>query len=560
MIVLEPGCPIVELYAGRLADMSRDKSYQAVGFIGLCPTADQPQELKEFVQRHRLPFPVLVDPSHNLISQLRATHVPEVFVLDDRRVVRYRGRIDDQYAVGAKRAEAARQDLAMALDALLAGRPVAVPRTEPSGCMLQPLAKPEPTVAVTFSRDISPILQSHCVSCHQPGEIGPFSLTSYADAKRRAKTMLREVDAGRMPPWSADPAYGHFKNDQRLTDNEKAVVRAWVAADCPEGDAAEMPTALPLTNGWRLGQPDCVLEMQEPFTVPERGVIKYQYFMLDPKFTENRWVRAVEIRPGNRSVVHHALIQMVPKGKESPMSIGTLESQILATMTPGSPPWTMPDGMAKAIPAGCRLRLVVHYSPTGIEQTDRTSVGLYFAQPDNVRKEVATRLIDAEDLVIPAHDSNFRVERSMRMTQDVLLLSMFPHMHLRGKSFRYEAVFADGTSEVLLNVPNYDFNWQHRYDLATPKRLKAGTEIRCIAHYDNSAGNPANPNPEVEVHYGEQSWDEMFNGYVDLAPADQNLVRSRWRFPILCRTSALPAITILLVLVLVLCLAFRSHR
>jgi hypothetical protein len=265
--------------------------------------------------------------------------------------------------------------------------------------------------------------------------------------------------------------------------------------------------------------------MPKPFTVPAEGVVEYQLIEVDPGFTEDKWIRAAEIRPGNRKVVHHCTVFLEPSPAGAQSVPGRLGSYCLATTAPGTPPLVLPDGMAKFVPAGWRFLFVLHYTPVGTVQTDQTSIGLVLADPQQVRQEVVTTLLYDPDLCIPPHAANHPVEKSWQAPQDILLLAMFPHMHLRGKSFRYEAQYPDGSSEILLDVPRYDFNWQNRYVLAEPKRLPAGTTVRCTAHYDNSADNPANPDAEATVHTGTQSWEEMFNGYFDWAPADQDLTQ-----------------------------------
>ena len=255
--------------------------------------------------------------------------------------------------------------------------------------------------------------------------------------------------------------------------------------------------------------------------MPASGTVDYQEFEVDPGFREDRWVVAAEIRPGNRAVVHHVTVFLKPPGASGPgFTPGALGSFCLAATAPGTPPMVLPTGMAKRVPAGWRLVFVVHYTPIGTATTDRTSIGLNFAPAAAVRREVATRLLYDPDLCIPPHAPDHRVERTWRAPENLLLLALFPHMHLRGKSFRFEADYPDGTTETLLNVPRYDFHWQHRYALATPKPIPAGTTLRCVAHYDNSAANPANPDPDATVRTGKQNTDEMFNGYLDVALAD----------------------------------------
>jgi hypothetical protein len=387
-----------------------------------------------------------------------------------------------------------------------------------------------PTLAgdspVTWCRDVAPIVQRHCQVCHRAGQVGPFSLNSFAAVSARAELIGEVITAGRMPPWSADPAHGRFSNDPSLTPAEMKTLLDWIAAECPEGDPAELPPPAVFPEGWLIGNPDMVVSMPVEFPVPAAGVVEYQSFVVDPGFNEDRWVTAAEIRPGNRKVVHHCNVFLQPPGaSEEVWEQGSLGSYCLAAMAQGTPPMTLPDGMAKRIPAGWKLVFVMHYTPIGMEQTDRSSIGLRFTPAAAVRKEVATKLMAEPCLNIPPGDANYRVEQTWRLNDDVLLLAFFPHMHLRGKSFRYEATYPDGSTEILLDVPRFDFAWQMRYALSVPKQLPAGSLIRCTAIYDNSKENAANPDPSKWVNTGTQSWEEMFNGYFDVALANQDLTR-----------------------------------
>jgi hypothetical protein len=323
----------------------------------------------------------------------------------------------------------------------------------------------------------------------------------------------------------ADPRHGKFANDPSLTPAEKETLLSWIAAGCPEGNRADLPAPAHFSEGWTIPGPDLVVSMPEPYTVPAEGVIEYVHISVDPGFHEDRWVKAAEIMPGNKAVVHHCNIFLQPPGHEDPADlgeVGKLGSFCLTMTAPGTPPMTLPDGMAKRIPAGWRIVFVMHYQVIGSVQTDQTRLALTFADPATVKQEVATKLMFDRTLRIPPHAAHHQVSETWAVRRDLLLLSFFPHMHLRGKSFRYELIHPDGSEEILLDVPRYDFNWQHRYLLARPRRIVAGSQIRCTAVYDNSADNPANPDPGAEVRAGTQSWDEMFNGYFDVALADED--------------------------------------
>ncbi len=532
-VSLRAGCPVAEMYGATLAGLAGEYEPKGVSFVGLAVDGpDAAVEMGRYAEAHRIGFPIARDLDGVASARLGMVRSPAVVVLDEHRAIRYRGRVDDQYAVGSRRPRPGRRDLAEALEDLLAGRAVRVAETEPVGCPIDrppPLdgpGSPPPPHRVTYARDVAPILRRRCVGCHRPGQIGPFALTDHRQAAARAGAIADAVDAGRMPPWHADPRHGRFANEAVLTAREKSQILEWVEQGAPEGDPAGLAPPPTFADGWAIAEPDLVVSIPRPFDVPARGVVDYQYFEVDPGFREDRWVRAAEIRPGNRKVVHHCNVFLRAPGSRAEVDPqGELGSVCLAATTPGSPPMTFPEGMAKRIPAGWRLLFVVHYAPIGTPQVDRTSLGLVFADPSEVRKEVATNLLLDPDLRIPPHAANHRVERTRRFDDDVLLLAMFPHMHLRGKSFRYEAIYPGGRSEVLLDVPRYDFRWQNRYELAEPRRLPAGTTLRCIATFDNSAANPSNPDPTAVVRAGQQSWDEMFNGYYDIVLADQDLTR-----------------------------------
>jgi peroxiredoxin len=528
-------CPLAELYAGRLADLAERFGPRGVVFLGLTSNRrDSPEAIGRFREVHHIGFPILEDRHGGVAARLGAVRTPTVVVLDERRAIRYRGRIDDQYTRGARLPAPRSHDLALAIEDLLSGRPVAQAETEAIGC---PIDRPEPgspgaSFTYTYGRDVAPILSRRCVACHSKGQIGPFALTTYRQASGWAPAIAEAVTERRMPPWHADPAYGTFANDAHLSESEIGILTTWVRQGCPRGEP--LPPLVPARTaaGWSIPGPDLVVPIPRPFAVPAEGIVDYQEFEVDPGFLEECWVTAAEIQPGSRAVVHHCTVFLKPPGAAEPeFTPGALGSFCLAATAPGTPPMILPPGMAKRIPAGWRIVFVIHYAPNGTAQTDQTRLGLTFATASAVRHEVVTQLLYDPDLKIPPHAADHRVEHTWRAPADLLLLAMFPHMHLRGKAFRYEAAYPDGTSETLLYVPRYDFNWQHRYVLAAPKRIPAGTTLRCIAHYDNSAQNPNNPDPDVTVRTGKQSSDEMFNGYFDLALLDHDLNRPAATFP-----------------------------
>jgi peroxiredoxin len=526
VVFLGVDCPLARLYGPRLAELSREWSPRRVQFVGVNANAnDSASDIARYARTHNVSFPILKDVGNVLADRLGAARTPEVFLLDRERIVRYHGRIDDQYTVGVQRAKVEHRDLVVAIEELLAEKPVSRPETEASGCFISRVNDRAGKGRVTYSRDIAPILQKSCQTCHRPGQISPFTLMSYAEAAGWADTIQEVVAANRMPPWHADPRHGRFANDARLSEKDKKLIDEWVRGGCPEGDAAELPPPAVFPKGWTVPTPDAVISLSEPFKVPAQGIVDYQYIEVDPGFREDRWVKAAEIRPGNRGVVHHVNVFLKPPGVHDPKLERPEGYPCLAAAAPGTPPLQLPDGMAKRVPAGWHLVFVMHYTPNGSEQTDQTSLGLVFEQSRQVKKEVITNLVIDTGLCIPPHAKDHRVELTYPVREDLLLLALFPHMHLRGKSFRYEAEYPNGSSEILLDVPRFDFNWENRYVLAEPKLLPRGTVVHCVAVYDNSADNPLNPDPDATVRHGPQVWDEMFNGYLEVALAGQDRTR-----------------------------------
>lgn len=523
LAVLGTECPLAKLYAPRLQALDDTYRPRGVAIVGVDANVhDSMSEIASYARRHELSFPILKDVGNRLADKLGAQRTPEVFVFDAQRRLRYRGRIDDQYGVGTKRDGPQRRDLAEAIEAVLGGHEVEVPRTEAVGCHIGRVKSPATDADVTYAGHVAAIFNRRCVECHREGQIAPFALTEYEEAAGWAEMIGEVVREQRMPPWHADPAHGKFANDRLLSDEEKQLIYRWVELGAPQGDPALTPAAPQFVSGWQLPrEPDLELHVtDEPFEVQAEGEIKYQWFTVDPGFTEDKWLAGAEIVPGNRAVVHHVLAFAARPGDRRR---GEGSGGYLVGYVPGLRAGMFPPGMAKRIPAGSQLVFQVHYTPVGSVQHDRSKIGLIFADPKEVTHEIRTMSAANHRFVIPAHDDNYRVEAtSQRAADELLLLSLMPHMHLRGKSFVYEAQYADGSSEVLLNVPRYDFNWQTAYRLTEPKTLPAGTRMHAVAHYDNSEENLANPDPSSEVRWGDQTWEEMMIGYFDIAiPVEQ---------------------------------------
>jgi mono/diheme cytochrome c family protein len=514
VVFLGTECPLANLYVPTLIDLHKAYAGKGVQFLAVNANAqDGFTAVAAHAQEREVPFPVLKDYDRRAADALGARRTPEAFLLDAGRGIRYHGRIDDQYGIGYRRAEPRRRDLKEALDELLAGKPVSTPATEVSGCLIGRATEPAVAGEVTYARQVSRLLQKRCQECHRPGESGPMALLTYDDARSWADTIREVVLEERMPPWYADPRFGHFANDRRLSPEEADLLLAWVKQGCPKGDDKDLPPPAKFPRGWRVGEPDAVYRMGEEFKVPAKGVLPYKQFLVDPQFKEDRWVQAAEARPGNRAVVHHILVYILAPGKRLYDSDGTAAT--LVGWAPGDMPAVYPRGTAKRIPAGSRLLFEVHYTPNGKEQTDRSSVGVVFARepPEYV---VETNILANVRLRIPPRAADHREEFRYTFREDARLYSFMPHMHLRGARARYEVAYPDGRTQTLLSVPDYDFNWQSVYRFAEPIPVPRGAKITFVAHWDNSADNPRNPDPNQEVRYGLQTWEEMMNGWMEV--------------------------------------------
>ncbi len=520
-------CPLVKLYAPRLAELANEFSSRGVQFVGIdANVQDSPTEIGRFVQEFKFSFPVLRDAGNALADRLNAERTPQVFVLDQNRAVRYAGRIDDQFGVGFHKAKAERRDLASAIEELLADKPVSQPLTEASGCLIGRVRKVEPHGDVTYSNQVARILNKHCVECHRAGELAPFSLSSYEDTIGWADMIAEVVEQRRMPPWFASPEYGHFSNDLSMTDADKQFLKTWIDNGCPEGDRSQLPPAPTFTSGWRMGTPDAVYEMKESYSVPAEGVVDYQYFQIDPGFTEDKWISLAEARPGNPLVVHHVVLFSLPPGtKIRAPEEAQAQGQMIAVYAPGMPPWQYPEGTGLKVAAGSTFYIQMHYTTCGSVQQDRSLIGLKFADPKTVKKKVMYGMAVNTGFEIPPHADNHQIISKVKFSRDMLLLNLFPHMHYRGKSYRIESELPDGTREVLLDVPRYDFNWQLRYDLVEPKFMPKGSQLICTGYFDNSAANPANPDPSKAVRFGLQTFEEMQVGYYTIVRADEDLTK-----------------------------------
>lgn len=509
-------CPVNNLYWPILNQLSSEfpeARFVAI-HVGNLTSKDQVEEHRK---EYAIEFPALLDVEGTWSDHFAAERTPEVFLLNRGEVV-YRGRIDDRHGYVHRRGEPSRFDLKRALEHVRTGTTVSVSRTEAVGCLIsRPTA--HSAAAPTYARDIARVMQNKCQSCHRPNGAAPFSLLGHADAFGRRAAIKEAIGTGRMPPWHADGRHGRFANDRSLNHRERTLLNAWIDGGAPLGNPDELPPPREFPDQWTIGVPDLVFKMPRLAHVPAAGVLPYRYFRSPTNLKEDVWVRGAEALPGNRKVVHHLIVFVddSPGHDFDPQAL--LRRGFLVGYAPGDLPMSLPEGTAKRIPAGSHLVWQVHYTPTGSPQTDLSQVGLILHKgPTPPRQVATTRAIMNQNLSIPPGVKDHRHEAVFRFGKDAMLLSLSPHMHLRGKDFLMEAIYPNLQRETLLFVPRYDFNWQTNYRLARPLMMPEGTTIRCVAHFDNSAGNPSNPDPTTRVTWGDQNTDEMAIGWIDYAP------------------------------------------
>jgi len=517
VLFLGTECPINNAYLPRLAELHKTFDSQGVQFFAINSNQhDTPKAIAEHAKEHAIPFPVLRDVQQKVADQFGAQRVPEAFVLDGQRKIVYQGRIDDQYGIGYQKPQPTKHDLSDAIQAVLAGKNVSEAKTTVAGCYITRAPRPKGEPTITFTKQVSRILQNNCQECHRRGNIGPMPLLTYQDASAWSSMIREVVEEKRMPPWHADPKHGKFRNDRSLSKKDYDTLLAWIDQGCAKGDDKDSPEPRHYSEGWINGKPDVVFTMPKEFTVPAKtpkGGVKYQIFVVPTNFDEDKWAQAIEVRPGAKAVVHHVIVYVV-EGRKKGANTDGIGKGMLAAYAPGDLGAVYPVGAAKKIPKGATLAFQVHYTPNGIEQTDRSSVGIIFAK-EPPKNEVNTRAIAQQVLLIPPGADSYATNSVATFKENTLVWALFPHMHLRGKSFEYRVVYPDGKTETLLSVPKYDFGWQVSYRFAEPLKLPAGTRIECKALFDNSKNNFNNPDPSKWVFWGNQTWEEMMIGFVD---------------------------------------------
>jgi thiol-disulfide isomerase/thioredoxin len=515
LVFTNTSCPVAKRYLPVLEALAKDYATKDVQFVAV-NAAEEDSILAMATQavEYDVSFPFVKDPGGVCARALGVRRTPEVVVLDEKRHVRYRGRIDDQYRQGGARATATRHDLKEALDAVLAGREVAVAQTEVDGCPITPPSPRRDRGATTFAEHVAPILQKHCWQCHQSGGSAPFALTSYKDAASRALSLVEVVSSGRMPPWFASHEFGPFVNRRGLTEDECAIILDWATSGKSQGDAKRIPP-LPAAppSKWLIGEPDLVLETPV-HELPAAGDIPYKYAILKHVFDEDTWVQRVQIVADNPRVMHHCNLAF------GTLATGVKEENFITGNVPGGEVMALDDGIAFRIPKGAMLGLQIHYVSTGKPEKCRVAVGLRWPR-DVVQKQLRHMQISDNRFAIPPGAAAHKVSAERVLDRDAIGVGLFAHMHLRGKDMSFTAHLPDGKSERLLIVPNYSFSWQIPYRWEPgQKRWPKGTRLECVAHFDNSVFNPFNPDPKATVRPGPQTHEEMMFGfffYIDAA-------------------------------------------
>jgi len=513
VLFLGTECPIANQYIPQIKSLADRFHSSGVRFLIVnSNSGDSLEKLRKHKADYQLDFPILSDPRQEVADIFAAERMTQCFVLDYRRIVRYSGRIDDRIGYGSRKTKPTREDLVEAVQQLLNGEPVIVAETDVAGCLITRRREDsDEAAAITFCKDVAPILQKKCENCHHAGTAAPFTLSTYDDAANWS-AMIREVVLDRrMPPWHADPRYGEFGNCRTLSADELDKLISWIDNGTPEGDKKDLPEPIAYTEGWQIDKPDFVFKLPEEVKIPAEGAVRYKYFETKTDFNEDVWIEAAEARPGNRAVVHHIIVFY-----NDPNSHGDLDDGWIVAYAPGDSPLQLSGRRARLIPKGATLIWQMHYTPTGKPEIDRSELALrLYKGKEPPEHNVKTRGLYNRRLSVPAGAPHYRVASTRTFERDTTILTFMPHMHLRGKSFEYKFIYPDGREQIALSVPQYDFNWQTSYQLKEPLLIPAGTRMECTAYFDNSAANPFNPNPNSIVRWGEQTWDEMMIGYME---------------------------------------------
>lgn len=533
-VFLSTECPIAASYIPTLSRLHQSLATKNVQLFGVVADATLKRTIaaKQFA-KYKVSFPVLFDSSFFLADALKPTHISEAFVLDAGGKLVYRGAIDDTWpALGRRKPKAERHYLKDAITETLAGRAPTPKRTKLVGCIFEARDTPasdHESAKVTYTRDIAPIIYTRCMNCHRPGQAAPFSLTSYEQVAKRARQIAWVTEDRIMPPWVPQPSEHKFVGERWLTDRELILLKQWAESGKARGDEADLPPKPTFVEGWQLGKPDLVLKMTEPFTVRADGPDLFQNFVIPIDIPEDKLVAAVEFHPGNKRVVHHAVLFLDSNKAARKLDAATPEPGYSLFGGPGFAPtgalggWSvgntarrLPNGMGRYLAKGSDLVMQIHYHPTGKVEVDQSEVGLYF-----IDKPVAQAVREPAKLVgsiwmanyemdIPAGKKHYRRTTTYTLPREVIMVGVVPHMHLLGKTMKVTAKRPSGRVDTLVDIKEWNYNWQDEYYFEKPFTLPKGTVLKVEAAFDNSATNPSNPrNPPIRVTWGDGTDDEM---------------------------------------------------
>jgi len=513
-------CPISGKLAPEMVRMEKTLQEQGVAMLLVnAPPGQNQEEIAKFITAHGFKSKVALDADAKLAQALSATTTTEVFLLDATRTLVYRGAWNDQYGLGYTKDQPAHHYLRDAVALMLKGEPADIAATTAPGCALDlPPQTAVATTAVTYHRDIARIMQSNCVECHHSGGVGPFALDSYDAVMEHAGMIRKQVERGAMPPWFAAPiaglAHSPWSNDRSLADRDRADLLAWLGSDRGKGDVAAAPKPRRFPSEWSIGTPDAIVAAAKPISIKAEGTMPYQHVTVTTDFPEDRWVRGYEILPTAREVVHHVIVMVYEKGRKVRGGGDEGSEGYWAAYVPGNTKQLYPEGFARKLPAGATVSFQIHYTPNGKVTQDTMRMGLIFAK-ERPKYVVHTTALPNARISIPPGVANHIETAQRKLPTDVNVLGWMAHMHVRGKAFKFEVTLPDGKTETLLDLPRYDFNWQLRYDYAMPHFLPRGSTVKITAVFDNSTGNPANPDPTKTVRWGQQTYDEMMIGYME---------------------------------------------
>ncbi len=532
-------CPISNGFSPTLKAIAALGADRPLGVVGVCVDADlKAEDVRKHAQEFGLDFPVVQDRDGSITRRFAAQVTPEVFVYDAQRQLRYHGRIDDQYAARGKRnARHATNELRDAVTAVLDGKPVAVAQADAVGC---PVPTPPDATPPSYTRDVAPILRSNCVGCHRPGQVGPFALETYDQARKRASDIASVTTERMMPPWKPAADFGPaLKHSKALTGDEIALLARWAEGGATEGKAEDLGPAPVFSSDWALGTPDLVVQTPEDYVIPAQGEDIYRCFVIPTDLPDDKYISAIEYHPGNRKIVHHVLGYVDKSGgarikderEPGPGYMcfggpGVPTHGDLGGWAPGTEPSFLPAGVGRSLPKKADLVVQVHYHPSGKPETDRTTVGLYFSKAP-IKQTLHWNAALNIGMKIPAGQANTEVKANWEVPVDVTALGIAPHMHLLGHDMTMTATLPDGKNLDLIRINEWDFDWQNNYWFDRPIDLPKGSVLRVVAHFDNSTANPRNPkNPPVEVRWGEGTADEMCIGFLAMTKKGQDLTRA----------------------------------